>query len=97
MKYALLLYALLFTACSTKNETRVVWHPTSAENVRVICQNTNAGGCAQMDPSGCTIITPPMPLEEFTGANYDMQSPLWRELAHELMHCFGYDHEPTPK
>lgn len=103
MKRAALILALLLAACSTKNETRVVWHPTDEETARMICQNRNVTACVQMEAKGCTIISPPVPMREFTGSSETMQSPEWRKLAHEFMHCLGYDHvephdrEPTPK
>lgn len=97
--------AMLINGCSNhKNDTHVRWHPTSEENARDICQNRNATGCVQMDnKGGCTIISPHMPMQEFTGDSRTMTSPLWMKLVHEFMHCLGYDHVephdnvPTPK
>lgn len=97
----LLMFAL--TGCSNKNDTYVKWRPTDAETARVICQNNNVTACVQMSGKGCTIISPHMPMQEFTGTSATMVSPQWRALAHELMHCLGYEHveqhdrEPTPK
>lgn len=105
MREATVAMLLLLVACTShKNDTHVRWRPTSDENARAICLNPNVTGCVQLDGrGGCTIITPHMPMHEFTADSFDMQSPLWRKLVHEFMHCLGYDHVephdnvPTPK
>lgn len=94
---AAFLAAALVASCGAEepgHSVRVTWTPTSAAEVRALCGNDYDDGCVRRSEDGieCRIITEPMPLAEFTGANHDMVSSQWRALSHELLHCFGYEH-----
>lgn len=72
--------------------SKIQWRALTEKEVREFCTNEYADGCAKVYGDTCIIYTTPMPMQEFTGMNHDMNSPQWRALAHEVMHCFGYEH-----
>jgi hypothetical protein len=95
---AVFLAGLVLVACerqepaATPHRAVVEWMPVDEARVRELCQQRYADGCVKKYDGVCTIVTAPMPLEQFTGFNHDMTDSRWRALAHELMHCFGYEH-----
>lgn len=97
-----LIYPLILAACMTgcsearepSHTSRVEWTPVPYSRVRELCGPDLEGsvsGCVKKYEKVCRIITEPMPMGEYTSSSY-MTSPQWKTLAHELMHCFGYEH-----
>lgn len=99
MKFILpLLFATLTGCASPARSVTIDWQRFDAATVAQLCDVEHAQGCARKQGKHCTMYTVRMPMEEFT-SSAEMNSWAWRTLAHEVMHCFGYEHYglPTPK
>lgn len=92
------IFLCALAACDAANapshSAQVEWTPLPEEQVRALCKHDDyPGGCVKKYQGVCRIITLQPPLREFTGYNHDMHSRVWPTMGHELLHCFGYEHQ----